>query len=93
MAEITEETVRHVAKIARLELTEEEIKKFSKQLSDVLNAFKEIDKVNIENTNPSFHPQEIKNVFREDEVKKWDWDPFSNTKHKEERYFKGPKIV
>jgi aspartyl-tRNA(Asn)/glutamyl-tRNA(Gln) amidotransferase subunit C len=93
MAEVTKETIRHVAKIARLQLTEEEIEKFTVQLKDVLDSFRKIDEVNTKDVKPSFHPQEIKNVFREDKVKKWKWEPLENTKHKEGKYFKGPKIV
>lgn len=85
--------LEHVSKIARLELTEEEKKKFVKQLEDILKAFKKIDEVNTAKIKPSFHPIEIKNVMREDEVKVWKWEPLANTKHKEKKYFKGPRIV
>lgn len=85
--------LEHVSKIARLELTEEEKEKFVKQLEDILKAFKKIDEVDTTKVKPSFHPIEIKNVMREDEVKTWEWDPLANTKHKEERYFKGPRIL
>jgi aspartyl-tRNA(Asn)/glutamyl-tRNA(Gln) amidotransferase subunit C len=90
---IDKRLVKSVADNARLKLTEQEIEKFTKQLEDILQAFKEIDKVNTDNVKPSFHPQEIKNVFREDKTKAWKWDPLANTKHKEKKYFKGPKIV
>ena len=93
MAEVTKETIKHVAKIARLQLTEDEIERFTVQLKDVLDSFKKIDAVDTKDVKPSFHPQEIKNVFREDKVKKWKWDPLENTKHKEGKHFKGPKIV
>lgn len=91
--EIEEETLKHVAKIARLNLSEDEVKKFKEQLSQVLEAFKKIDEVDVSNLEPSFHPIEIKNVMREDKAEKWEWDPFENTTHKEGKYFKGPRIV
>lgn len=90
---IDKELVKRVANNARLKLSEDEIEKFTKQLSDILSAFKEIDKVDTSKVKPSFHPQEIKNVFREDKSKEWKWQPLANTKHKEGKYFKGPKIV
>ena len=90
---IDKQLVKRVADNARLKLTEQEIEKFTKQLGDILQAFKEIDKVNTEKVKPSFHPQEIKNVFREDKVKEWKWKPLDNTKHKEKKYFKGPRVV
>jgi aspartyl-tRNA(Asn)/glutamyl-tRNA(Gln) amidotransferase subunit C len=93
MEEIKEETLKHVAKIARLELNEKELKKFKSQLNQVLEAFRKIDEVDTSDLKPSFHPIEIKNVMREDEAEKWDWDPLANTKHKEGKHFRGPKIV
>jgi aspartyl-tRNA(Asn)/glutamyl-tRNA(Gln) amidotransferase subunit C len=90
---IDKRLVKGVADNARLKLSDEEIEKFTKQLEDILQAFKEIDKVNTENVKPSFHPQEIKNVFRDDKAKEWKWNPLANTKHKEKKYFKGPRIV
>jgi aspartyl-tRNA(Asn)/glutamyl-tRNA(Gln) amidotransferase subunit C len=90
---IDRKIVKHVADIARLKLTEEEIEKFTKQLKDILDAFRAIDEVDTSSVKPSFHPQEIKNVLREDEVVKWEWDPLGNTKLKEKRYFKGPRII
>jgi len=90
---IDEKLVDHVAKIARVNLTEKEVKKFSKQLENILQAFKELDEVDTSGIEPSFHPQELKNVWREDKAKPWKWEPLDNTKHKEKKYFKGPKIV
>ncbi len=90
---IDKKLVERVAKVARLELSDEEVKKFTKQFSDILNACEELNQVNTEGVQPSFHPQELKNVWREDEVEAWEWDPLSNTKHKEKNYFKGPRIV
>lgn len=91
--DINEKLVEHVISIARLKLSDEEIKKFTKQLKNILTAFKKIDEVNTTDIKPSFHPQEIKNVMREDKVKKWKWKPLENTIHKEKNYFKGPRTV
>lgn len=76
-----------------MKLSENETEIFTRQLKDVLEAFKSLDEVNTEKVKPSFHPQEISDVYREDEAEKFDWEPLSNTKHKEKKYFKGPRIV
>ncbi|MFH8080536.1 MAG: Asp-tRNA(Asn)/Glu-tRNA(Gln) amidotransferase subunit GatC [Candidatus Aenigmatarchaeota archaeon] len=88
-----EKLVEHVCMVAKLELTEDEKKKYLKQLEEILQVFKEIDEVDTRDVEPSFHPIEIKNQWREDEQKDFKWDPLSNTIHKENGYFKGPKIV
>jgi aspartyl-tRNA(Asn)/glutamyl-tRNA(Gln) amidotransferase subunit C len=90
---IDEDLVRHVAKIARLQLEEEEVSRLAKQLGDILQAFEKIDEVDIAEVRPSFHPLEIKNVLREDRARGWDWKPLQNTKHKKGNYFKGPRVV
>lgn len=90
---IDKELVNRVSRNARLKLSEEEIEKFTQQLKDVLEAFKSLDEVNTDKIKPSFHPQEISDVYREDKSEKFDWDPLANTNHKERKYFKGPRIV
>ncbi|MBL7170184.1 MAG: Asp-tRNA(Asn)/Glu-tRNA(Gln) amidotransferase subunit GatC [Candidatus Aenigmarchaeota archaeon] len=90
---VSEDVIRRVAKIARLELTNEEVKEFTKQIDDVLEAFKAIEKVDTKNVEPSFQPLEIKNIWRNDEVCEWDWKPLSNAENKEDDYFKGPRAV
>ena len=93
MTVIDSSIVRKVASLARLKLTDEEVEKFSIQLEDILTAFKKIDEVNTEKVEPSFQPQKIANVWREDEAKQWQWQPLANAKQKEKGQFKGPKIV
>jgi aspartyl-tRNA(Asn)/glutamyl-tRNA(Gln) amidotransferase subunit C len=83
----------HLSKVARLDLTEEELELFTGQLKVILEAFREIDAVDTEGIEPSFHPLDLKNVFREDEAKPWVWDPLGNAGHIEGKHFKGPRIT
>jgi len=67
---LTEEQVRHVAKLARLKLTDDEVKKFAGQLSGVLeyvDILKEVDTDGVEITS---QVTGLKNVMRKDEVVK-----------------------
>jgi aspartyl-tRNA(Asn)/glutamyl-tRNA(Gln) amidotransferase subunit C len=89
---IDRELVERIARVARLELTEEEIEKFTGQLKVILESFRELDEVDTEGVEPSFHPQELSNVLREDETTFWSWNPLENTEHKEGSHFKGPRI-
>ncbi|MFH0832373.1 MAG: Asp-tRNA(Asn)/Glu-tRNA(Gln) amidotransferase subunit GatC [Candidatus Aenigmatarchaeota archaeon] len=93
---ISVDAVRHVAKLARLELSEAEVKKFSKDLNDILVAFKDLDAVKIsKSVQPSFQPLPIKDVLREDKVDECltHEKAMANTKHKEKGFFKGPRAV
>ena len=67
---IDKELISHVAEVARLELTEKEIKEFLPQLKEILDAFSQIQKVDTKNTKPSYHAVELKNRLREDTPKK-----------------------
>ena len=61
--------VKHVAKLAKLELTEEEIVKFQKQLSSIVEFVRKLEELDIKNVNPTSQVTGLENVFREDEVK------------------------
>jgi aspartyl-tRNA(Asn)/glutamyl-tRNA(Gln) amidotransferase subunit C len=91
---ISLETVRHVAKLSRLELSEKELKKFQKDLDDILLAFKGLDKAR-PRCQASFQPLPIKDITRGDEVEKClsQEEALANTKHKERGFFKGPRAV
>jgi aspartyl-tRNA(Asn)/glutamyl-tRNA(Gln) amidotransferase subunit C len=90
---IDKKLVDRVAKVSRVNLSDKEVEKFSKQFDDILKACKELDEVDTSDVEPSFHPVELKNVMRDDKSKPWKWDPLSNTEYKERKYFKGPRIV
>ncbi len=87
--------IKHVAHVARLNLTEKEIKEFLPQLKEILVAFSKIKQVNTDNVKPSYHVVEVKNALREDIPKKGldNETALKNTKHKKDGYFTGPKVV
>lgn len=91
---IDRKTVEHVAKLARLRLTEQEIEKFTKELSAILDAFSTLQKISAD-ASPSFQPIPLKNVAREDKEEQSlsQDEALANAEHKEEKYFKGPRIV
>ncbi len=64
---IKKEEVQHIANLARLGLTEDEIKKFQKDLSSILDYFNSIKEVDISKIEPTFHPTEYS--LREDKAK------------------------
>ncbi len=92
---IDAELLAGVAKNSRLALSESEMKEFLPQLQEILGAFSKIDEVKVEKTKPSFQPIELKNVMRADASKKClsQEEALSNTKHRENGYFKGPRAV
>ena len=93
--QIDRKLLEHVAEVARLKLTEDEIKKFLPQLKEALEFFSQLQEVKTENVKPSFQPVELKNAMREDYEKKClsQDEALSLTEHKKDGYFKGPRAV
>lgn len=63
------EQVRHVANLARLEVTDAEVELFSEQLSTIASHFDDIQQLDIADVPPSTHAVPVTNVFREDVVR------------------------
>jgi len=68
MSNLSREEVRHIAKLARLKLTEEEVEKFQQQLSEVLDYIEVLNELETKDIEPTAQVTGLENVFREDEV-------------------------
>jgi aspartyl-tRNA(Asn)/glutamyl-tRNA(Gln) amidotransferase subunit C len=64
---ISREQVLHVAKLAHLDLTDEEVEKFREQLSAILEAVSKVSELDLADVPPTSHPLDLVNVWREDE--------------------------
>jgi aspartyl-tRNA(Asn)/glutamyl-tRNA(Gln) amidotransferase subunit C len=65
---LSREEVLHIARLARLALTEEEITRLSGQLSNLLEHFEVLQEVNTDNVEPMTQSVELRSVMREDNV-------------------------
>lgn len=91
---ITTKDVEHVAKLARLELTEDEKEMFTHQLSDVLAHVEKMNEVDTTNVEPMNHPIDFTNVLREDTkiYENTREELMQNAPDVEGEFFKVPKI-
>ncbi len=64
---ISPEEVRHVARLARLTLTDDEVERFGEQLSAILEAVSKVAEVDLSDVPPTAHPLDLVNVWAEDE--------------------------
>ncbi|MFA5015460.1 MAG: Asp-tRNA(Asn)/Glu-tRNA(Gln) amidotransferase subunit GatC [Actinomycetota bacterium] len=94
MERISKDDVKHVAKLAELEFDEKDIEKITTQLDRILDHVANIGKVDTEGIPPTSHILDVKNVFREDEVKEsvTQEDALKNAPDTENQGFKVPKI-
>lgn len=87
---LTKAEVEHIAKLAQLELTEKEIKKFQKQLSDILDYVSQLDELDTAGVESTSQVTGLENVFREDETKPslTQKEVLSGAKKKHNNFFK-----
>ena len=68
MSEVTPDLVRHLASLARILVTEEEVNKLTGELSVIVDAVASVNKAVSGDVVPTSHPIPMSNVFREDVV-------------------------
>jgi len=89
------ETVEYTARLARMSLSEGELRTLSGQLDDILGYIEKLNKVNTEKVAPTSHVLPIRNVFRKDKIKP-SLDPaqaLKNAPEKQGKFFVVPKII
>jgi len=68
---VKKEEIKKIAKLCRLKLKEEEIEKYSQQLSKIIDYFKLLSELDTEGVEPTLNAYRTKNVFREDKEKEF----------------------
>jgi aspartyl-tRNA(Asn)/glutamyl-tRNA(Gln) amidotransferase subunit C len=64
---ISREQVRHVARLARLALTDDDVDRFREQLSAILDAVGKVGELDLSAVEPTSHPLDLVNVLGKDE--------------------------
>ena len=92
MAGISRDEVLQVARLARLELTDDEVGKFQEQLSDIIEAISKVSELDLSDVPPTAHPLEIQNAWADDEPRPSldRADAFRNAPDQEDDYFRTP---
>ncbi len=92
---IDESQVRHIAKLARLNLSDAEVHLFAGQLAEILDYFKQLEAVDTKGVEPLAHPLPLTNVVREDESgRSFDTDTaLANAPQREGAFFRVPPVL
>ena len=64
---LSREEVQHIAQLARVGLSEEDIARFREQLSEILDYFQRLRQVNMDDVPPTAHTLALQNIMRDDE--------------------------
>lgn len=94
MSAISRKEVEHVADLARLQLTEEEAERYTKDLNAILTFAAKLNELDTSDVPPTSHATDVKNVMREDENRPSvsREDALRNAADKEEGQFKVPAV-
>ena len=92
---ISKEELLHIAKLSDLEIKENEIEGYLKNLEDILNYTETIDKIDVSKLDETIGATEDYNVFRKDEVKQFDNidQMMENAPEVDRNMFKIPKVL
>ena len=89
--------IEHIAKLARLELSEAEKTKFTAQLGSILDYFNKLKETNTDDVEPTSHSIDLKNISRADEVRNCAEDIrvkiLDNAPERSDDYFKVNKVL
>lgn len=94
---LSKQDIQHIAKLARLELTEAELEKYGSQLSDVLNYINQLKETRVAGVEPTAQVTGMENIWREDEVEDWDKHEIEkalkDAPAREERFIKVKRVI
>ena len=95
MTKITNDEVKKVAYLARLELNEDEISNHAEQLEKILDYIKQLEEIDTKDVPCTTRAIEVTNVFRKDNKKNFDCteELLELGPSREDKYFKVPKII
>ena len=87
--------IEHLAKLARLKLTDAEKELFSKQMGTVIKYIEKLSELDTKNVEPTAHVLGLNNVFRDDGVTKslTVQDPISDSPAHSKGHYEVPKII
>jgi aspartyl-tRNA(Asn)/glutamyl-tRNA(Gln) amidotransferase subunit C len=95
--QLSKHEIQHIAKLARLELTDVELEKYGSQLSAVLGYIDQLKEVDVKGVEPTAQVTGLDNVLREDVVKGWDKEEIElalkDAPEREGRFIKVKRII
>ncbi len=92
---ITRVDVEHIAKLARLKMSPEELQRYQSDLSAILDYMDQLNELNTDNVEPTAHPLPVHTVLREDEISP-SYEPdqaLRNAPKRDGSFFAVPKVL
>lgn len=94
---LSKSEIQHIAKLARLELADEELEKYGGQLSSILNYIDQLKEVDVKGVEPTAQVTGLENILRQDEVNDWDKEEIeqalADAPEREDRFIKVKRVI
>lgn len=92
---ITLAEVKHVAALAKLSFTDDELAKIAKELDAIVGYVEQLKELNVDAVPPTLHVLDLHNVFRDDQVEPWltNAEALQNAPAQKKGYFSVPKVI
>lgn len=95
---ISKKDLEHIGWLSRLELGEKDTEKYTPKLNSVLDYFSELDEVDTDGIEPTYHVLALSNVFREDVLSEQGCslmqdEALSNAPKSQDGFFKAPRMM
>jgi aspartyl-tRNA(Asn)/glutamyl-tRNA(Gln) amidotransferase subunit C len=92
---VTVNEVEKIAKLARIVLNEREKEELTGQMNEILAYIDKLNELDTEDVEPMSHPLDLKNVFRDDNLKESlpQSNALENAPSKTDKFFKVPKVI
>ncbi len=89
---VSKEEVKHLAWLARMELTDKELEVYTKQVEQIISYLNTLDKISLQDTKPLKTAMDYAK-FREDDIVESKEDTLNVVKNAKDRFVKAPKMV
>jgi len=94
---LSKDEIQHIAKLARLELSDAELEKYGGQLSAILNYIDQLKEVDTAGVEPTAQVTGLENVLREDVIRDWDGkeieEALADSPEREDRFIKVKRVI
>ena len=93
--QVSKEEILHIANLANLTLEENEVQQYLDNLQEILDFANIVNNANVDNLDITIGANEVKNVFRKDEVEVFEDNKalFMSAPSEEQNMFKIPKVI
>lgn len=94
--DVKREDIIHLAELSNFSLSDKEIDSLGKDLTGIINYISQLDKLNVDNVEPTYQVFEMENVWRDDEILPQEADRealLALTKEAKDNQIKVPKVL